>query len=546
MRRVIRVLLLTGLTWIPALGVEPAGQVERAPEQRELLRKAGLAKWVDKDPGKAMDLYAQAFALGPLTERGFYLPAAECAAQAGQADRAFEWMDRELVVGWANPREGLNTYDFSAVKGDPRYAGFIERAERARTEYLASVSPERLGLQPGSAVATVTRWRDDPSVGAAEFAVRLWAWSEFPRPTATGTWFAPEPPVFEGESVHFTLYVPKGYDPTRPTPMVVWMSGGFHERTAVFPPERKDHEYNPLIEQADALGFVLLHSQSSKKFDTTRVLGQRAVRAQVGLVKRVLNIDDDRVFYMGHSDGATGVIRTAALDPTPYCGFGPIAYMPVLGAFFGNANARPILSISGEKDGLYDAAKSALIADFGRTLGARWSSWIEPEAEHGFQPWLRPILPGYLRVALGGRRANADRLSIAAHTKQGRINVDWLALVAADGARPTSATHRAWSVGVPQSNGAVVKFDGETDWGYLDGVRRGNRFELQTSRVAKAAVRLRAGDIDPAQPVVITVNGREVHNATLTPDKAQIAEWFLTDFDRQRVWLGEVMVEVPE
>lgn len=533
--------------WSSALA-EPPNPIP--PKQLELLQQAGNAKWVEKDHAKAAKLYQEAFSLGPITKRGYYLPAAESLALTQQPELAFECLDRELAAGWANPREGLSTYDFSAIKDDPRFASFIAKAEAARTAYLATVGVEAVGLSKGNADDTIRSWSADTSINPPELATRLAGWNEYAAPSRTGVWFAPGPPVIDGEPVHFMVYIPKGYQPTRRWPLMVWIPGGFWDRAQIFPPERQDHDSNPLTRYADELGFVLMHSTASKKFDTVQRRGMGAIRSQIAITKRLLNIDDSRVCYMGHSDGATGILRTACIDPTPFAAFAPICFMPVVGAAYANTSSRPIYSISGAKDSLYNVEKMMQVVDHARGTGSRWSAWIEPDADHGYAEWLDGVLPGFLRVVLGSMRSNRDRVEVASRVPPpgGRysVDIDWLGIAEVDPARAPTAAHRPWAIDVDVGNGKTQRVSGETDWGYAQGVQTGNRFDVQTSRVAKLVVRIRHGTINAAEPVKVFVNGECRFDQTLTLESKAIVESFLKDFDRDHVWLAELRLDVPQ
>ena len=96
-------------------------------------------------------------------------------------------------------------------------------------------------------------------------------------------------------------------------------------------------------------------------------------------LKRTYNIDENRVYLTGISDGGTGVYFMAFKDPTPWASFLPmIGNMVVLGTpsvraegemYPGNAVNRPIYVVNTGRDRLYPAHVVQLYVDHLRKLG---------------------------------------------------------------------------------------------------------------------------------------------------------------------------------
>ncbi len=81
--------------------------------------------------------------------------------------------------------------------------------------------------------------------------------------------------------------------------------------------------------------------------------------------------------------------------------------------------------------------------------------------------------------------------------------------------------------------------------GRVDVVRRGNRFEARTRGVAAFTLLLSPDVVDFAAPVVVTVNGRTVHDGPVARDVATLLTWAARDNDRTMLYGAALSVRVP-
>jgi poly(3-hydroxybutyrate) depolymerase len=81
--------------------------------------------------------------------------------------------------------------------------------------------------------------------------------------------------------------------------------------------------------------------------------------------------------------------------------------------------------------------------------------------------------------------------------------------------------------------------------GRVDVVRRGNTFEARTRGVARFTLLLSPDVVDFSQPVVVTVNGRPVHDGAVTTDVATLLTWAARDDDRTMLYGAALSVAVP-
>ena len=113
--------------------------------------------------------------------------------------------------------------------------------------------------------------------------------------------------------------------------------------------------------------------------------------------KRTYNVDENRVYLTGASDGGTGVYFVAFKDTTPWASFLPlIGDMMVLATpsvradgdiFPGNAVNKPLYIVNAGRDRMYPAHVSRIYANHLQKVGAPVVFRVYPESEHSTAWW---------------------------------------------------------------------------------------------------------------------------------------------------------------
>ena len=117
----------------------------------------------------------------------------------------------------------------------------------------------------------------------------------------------------------YHVYVPNGYDAARKHSVIVMLHG-----SAALPDlpagARLDTLREGLSDESDKHGWLIvlpLGQGGASWFDR---IGIGNVLAQLAAVKRRYNVDEERVFVGGHSDGGNGGFIMGLFHPTPWAG----------------------------------------------------------------------------------------------------------------------------------------------------------------------------------------------------------------------------------
>ena len=535
----------------------PAAHAQRGYEADtyEALRTMWKAK-NDRTRKQALTLYDRAFVAYPdsVEEIGLY-KASVLAGQLGEIEKAFDYLERLVEIsstqadGWVHVAGEYSRSEYPNLLEDPRWTA-LEASQVARREAFF----QRLAAEEAEFLKPATlQFSENPEAGIeAEFlpkAHRNYSIRYALSDTLTTSYF---------------VALPEHYDPSRSYPMLVFLHGAVRFNAAtLYQTERVLADWNRFYTKyAERDEVILVFPQADSRYNwMTTDEGFDYVPGVIAQIKRSINVDDNRVFVSGHSNGATGSFNYWLRHPTPFAAFfGFNTYPKVFtgGTFLKNGNHRPFVSFSTDQDYYYPpAANDSLIALTGR-LGLSY----EDHRYAGFPHWFPEFdesEPAVARIfeQIKTTERNPYPTELFWQTddlRDGRV--DWLEITQLD----TTARAAPWQrtenfpitswLSYNKREQLVVRsveqraFDYPRAAGAVRAVYADNRFELQTSRVGELAVYIAPAMVDLSQPVVIVVNGREVFSETVAPDAAWMREEYARSGERTQVFCRRVLVEV--
>ncbi|MHC4472612.1 MAG: CE1 family esterase, partial [Planctomycetota bacterium] len=168
----------------------------------------------------------------------------------------------------------------------------------------------------------------------------------------------------DGVERPYHLYVPDAYDPAAKAPLLIHMHGGVSRPALLTEDEMKREGYRDWWkEQADEWGFLVVYPLGQQGAMWWDDVGANGLEGVIADVKRDLNVDEDKVFATGFSDGASGAFYLGLTRPTSYAGFIPLNGHPGVGARYSgkqiylvNQWLRPLYVVATQEDQLYKTA----------------------------------------------------------------------------------------------------------------------------------------------------------------------------------------------
>ena len=156
----------------------------------------------------------------------------------------------------------------------------------------------------------------------------------------------------------YLLLVPESYDPARRYPVSVFLHGGVGRPDPG--PGGGWWRNTERVTSEDHIAVIPLSTRESLWWQASQVENLSGILTEL---KKTYNVDENRVFATGVSDGGTGVYFLSFRDTTPWAGFLPfIGYPGVLlnsrvGAdgmmHLANLVNKPLFIVNGETDRLY-------------------------------------------------------------------------------------------------------------------------------------------------------------------------------------------------
>jgi hypothetical protein len=196
--------------------------------------------------------------------------------------------------------------------------------------------------------------------------------------------------TLDGIEHFFSVTVPEGYDPAHRYQVRIQLHGGVGGRTTNAP---VGNGTVGALTGAEQIYVVPYAWADAPWWSVDQVLNLAAI---VDGLKRVYNVDENRVVLSGVSDGATGALYAAMRDTTPFASILPLnGYLMVLAlrdiddglVFANNLRNKPIFAVNGGRDPLYPTRVVDPYIDHLRKGGVTVDYHPQPDAGHNTAWW---------------------------------------------------------------------------------------------------------------------------------------------------------------
>jgi predicted esterase len=212
----------------------------------------------------------------------------------------------------------------------------------------------------------------DADVDAGDLALLLREGIEYSSDVPVG-WSVYEFEGADGRTRPYHVYVPTDYDPNESYTLLLDLHGAVSSpaQSAEYLMERR----RLWESKAEEYGWILLVPHGDRNATWFSEDGRANILGELAFVKHLYNVDENKVFVSGFSDGGSGAYWQAFHDPTPWAamiafhghpgvgGYGPYQTYPR------NLLNRPIRATTGEQDELYPPSNIAPFVGLFTELG---------------------------------------------------------------------------------------------------------------------------------------------------------------------------------
>lgn len=205
----------------------------------------------------------------------------------------------------------------------------------------------------------------------------------------------------DGVERPWVVCVPEGYDAVVPSPLLVVLHGGVGRTDIIEDPLEyvREDGFLPIARELNAIAVLPFGQTGATWWDD---VGMSNIREVVRTAKRQYNIDDDRVWMIGFSDGASAGFAHAMVTPSDYAAVVALnGHMGVgnldgeLPTYAPNMANTPIYVVTTFDDGLYPSERMRPTLEMALRAGGD-ILYRELQGEHDF-PYPTDELPAISR-----------------------------------------------------------------------------------------------------------------------------------------------------
>jgi len=362
--------------------------------------------------------------------------------------------------------------------------------------------------------------------------------------------------------VPFYVQLPDNYNPAVPAPALVVLHGavkyniGYGDAAGSRYVYRATSEHIPFYTK----NYITIYPMGTKTINwMTTESGFDMVNRIVVHLKAFLNIDDNRVELLGHSNGATGVFTYLVKSPSLYAGFYGMDTQPrvyIGGTFLQNGMTRHFYNFATDKDYYYPYAAVKTVDSLAKSLGVNWYTQLNVGYPHWFPSMKEAFTPmAKIFEDMANRVRNPYPKEIYFETDKLKYGTsDWITITKLD----TLSKKAAWQTDPnfkitdwPDTNDfnkivhrEEMAFDYPHRSGAVKAKRQGNDFYIQTSDVSAFCIRLNRDMVDYSKNLTVFVNGKKVFSRRIKPDEAFTVSNFKANLDRKVIWENEINIPV--
>ncbi len=367
----------------------------------------------------------------------------------------------------------------------------------------------------------------EPADGDSSFETLYWqrldeirAEKTYPVDVARGTFRSSHKVDGFEETFHYVVDVPDTYDPAQKMDLHIYLHGGVGMSANRISTRKMNR-----LKRLRVSGAISVYPSAWSSAKWWYESQTRNVTGIIKIVKESYNVDDNRVFLHGLSDGAGGAYYFASHLPTPFAGFVALIGSPhvlrerhrVFGTTFpGNFINKPIFALNTKDDQFFPADSVVPLFEAVNSSGGDITYFVE-RGEHYGMPWLAARKKDYESfVAKYTRNPYPDSLYWQIEAGGTFDRIHWLVLHGTLGGETESAV--------------VAK-------------KSGNAVYLNSNNVAAATLLISSDHFDLSKNIQVWSNQVLVFDREISPDVRVLDKWFKVDQDRSMLFAQEIYLD---
>ena len=334
----------------------------------------------------------------------------------------------------------------------------------------------------------------------------------------------------------YVLIVPEDYDASRRYPVAFYLHGGV-ARPDPGPGGGWWRNYDE-VTGYDRIAVLPLSWNESYWWEASQVENLRGILSDL---KRTYNVDENRVYAFGRSDGGTGVYFLGFHDVTPWAAFLPfigdpgVLLNPQIGTdgqmHLANLTNKPLFIVNGETDRLYPARRMAPFLEAFRSVGVDFVFTVKPGG-HNTRWWPEETANIERFIETHPRQPHPDRVLWATERTDRYNRAHWVVI------------DEVGAISGDDERGALAALTADGLSAAVDAVRDGNTVTVDAYHVRRFTVLISPDAFNMRSPIRVIANGEVAFEGMVRPSVETLRKWAVIDQDRTMLYAAEITVEL--
>jgi hypothetical protein len=363
----------------------------------------------------------------------------------------------------------------------------------------------------------------------------------------------------------YLVHLPKNYNPKNKYPTLIFLHGAvrFSSLLNYQIAQQVLSGWNRYYTKYASLNdVILIFPSANKKYNwMTSDDGFFMIPKIVKQLKTSINIDDNKVFISGHSNGSTGSFSYAMKQPTQFAGFYGFNTQPRLytgGTFIENILNRSYINFSTDQDYYYPPNANDSLTKLMRFINADYKDYRYNGFPHWF-PEFDESEPAYkiLFSDLKERERNPFPKKITWEFDDDNYgNIDWLTDIKLDTLTPKKGWHKNLNFKINKElkynkNDSLVvvnvdkkAFNFPRKSGKVIANYTNNEFRIETSCIESFKIMISPEMVNTKKKIKIYVNDKLYFNQKVKYNNDFMLKNFEETKDRIQIWVNEIILKV--
>ena len=539
-----------------------SSQVFSQETYSNLISKA--EKLIEEDKKElALDYYTKAFNLHKDSINSFDLyDAAELSNEVNQATQCFDFLEKLVkknskpFPGWYFILDKDSRIKFKNLLKDNRWLNLVETSNKISKKFYDSIqltNDEFFRTKKSSNVDINDKEKFYKSLRNSS--------SYLSKKEQNYSIFFP---INDTLKSSYFIHLPKNYNPNKKYTMLIFLHGAVnYNELRTFSTDDNLKGWNKFYTKyANKHDVILVFPQADKNYNwLTSDKGFYMIPEIIRQIKSTINVDDNKVFLTGHSNGASGSFNYLVKQPTSFAGFYGFNTQPIVrtgGTFIQNILNRSYINFSTDLDYYFPPQANDDLTALMQSLHIDYKDYRYNGYPHWF-PEFNGSEPAHkiLFDDLLNRKRNPFPNKLIWETDDVKYGkVDWIEITKLDTISPKKEWQKNYNFKITKwleydDNDSLqvkdvdkIAFNFPRKSGQIKANYSKNRFDIETSSIKSFRLYISPEMINLNKKLKVYANNKLIYNQKVDYNPSFMKENFNKNMDKVQLWINYIDFEL--